>query len=124
MTDGAKLYLDYINASGGIDGQKIELVSLDDKFDPVLAAHNAIRLVTERGVIALFLTRGTPHTQAVLPVLAPYHVALVAPSTDAMILHAPVHPDVFNVRASFQREEERVRNSRNCKNFKSRHLSE
>jgi branched-chain amino acid transport system substrate-binding protein len=26
---------------GGINGQKIELVSLDDKFDPKLAAENA-----------------------------------------------------------------------------------
>jgi branched-chain amino acid transport system substrate-binding protein len=108
MTDGAKLYLGYINASGGIDGQKIELISLDDKFDPALAAENARHLVADRGVIALFLTRGTPHTQAVLPVLAQYHIALVAPSTGAMILHTPVNPYVFNVRASYQREAEKA----------------
>ena len=29
-TDGAKLYFDAVNARGGINGQKIELVSLDD----------------------------------------------------------------------------------------------
>jgi len=108
ITDGAKLYFDYINASGGIGGQKIELISLDDSFDPALAAQNARRLVTERGVIALFLTRGTPHTQAVLPVLAQYHIALVAPSTGAMILHTPVNPYVFNVRATYQREAEKA----------------
>ena len=28
--DGAKLYLDAINAKGGDDGQKIDLISLDD----------------------------------------------------------------------------------------------
>ena len=40
-TDGALLYIDAINAKGGVNGQKIELISLDDKFDPKLAADNA-----------------------------------------------------------------------------------
>jgi len=30
--DGAKLYLDAVNAKGGVGGQAIELISLDDKF--------------------------------------------------------------------------------------------
>src|SRR5438128_11202544 len=68
-TDGARLWFDAVNANGGIGGQQIELVSLDDKFDPKLAAENAKTLVETHKVIALFLTRGTPHTQAVLPVL-------------------------------------------------------
>ena len=34
---GAKLYLDAINARGGVNGQKIEIVSMDDKFDPKIA---------------------------------------------------------------------------------------
>src|SRR5437868_6544478 len=37
-TDGAKLYIDHINAQGGANGQRIELISLDDKFAPKLAA--------------------------------------------------------------------------------------
>ena len=67
-TDGARLWLDAVNARGGIAGQQLELVSLDDKFDPKLAAENA-RKLADRGAIALFLTRGTPPTEAVLPVL-------------------------------------------------------
>ena len=47
-TDGAKLYFDAVNERGGVNGQKIELVSLDDKFDPKLAVENAKKLVTER----------------------------------------------------------------------------
>jgi branched-chain amino acid transport system substrate-binding protein len=103
-TDGARLYLDYINAQGGVNGQKIELVSLDDKFDPKLAAVNARKLLTERNAVALFLNRGTPHTQALLPVVEEFKVPLVAPSTGAMLLHTPVNPWVFNVRAPYQRE--------------------
>lgn len=107
-TDGAKLYLDSVNAKGGINGQAVELVSMDDKFDPKLAAANAKALITEKNVVALFLTRGTPHTQAILPVLAEHKVPLVGPSTGAMALHKPVHPWVFNVRATYQREAERA----------------
>ena len=45
--EGAKLYFDTINARGGVNGQKIELISLDDKFDPKLAAENARTLIEE-----------------------------------------------------------------------------
>jgi branched-chain amino acid transport system substrate-binding protein len=107
-TDGAKLVFDAVNARGGINGQTIELVSMDDKFDPKIAAENAKKLITEKNVVALFLVRGTPHTQAIAPLLAEYRVPLVAPSTGAMVLHKPVNPYIFNVRATYQREAERA----------------
>lgn len=107
-TAGAKLYLDAVNADGGVGGQRIELVSLDDGFDPKKAGENAKALITERKVLSLFLTRGTPHAQAIMPLLAQYGVPLVGPSTGAMVLHQPVHPWVFNVRATYQREAERA----------------
>ncbi len=106
-TDGAKLYFDSVNARGGINGQKIELISLDDKFDPKLALENARKLV-DQGVVSLFLNRGTPHTQGIMPLLTEAKVPLVGPSTGAMVLHAPVHPWLFNVRATYQREAERA----------------
>jgi branched-chain amino acid transport system substrate-binding protein len=107
-TDGAKLYIDSINAKGGVHGQKIELVSLDDKFDPKLAAENARKLIEEQHVLALFLTRGTPHSEAIIPLLDKYGVALIGPSTGAMVLHQPVRKHVFNVRATYQREAEKA----------------
>jgi len=33
-TDGAVLYVNSVNAKGGVGGQNLELISLDDKFDP------------------------------------------------------------------------------------------
>jgi ABC-type branched-subunit amino acid transport system substrate-binding protein len=104
---GARLVFDQVNARGGIGGQKIELVQLDDRFEPELAAVNAKKLADD-GVIALFLTRGTPHNQAILPLLAQARLPLVGPSTGAMVLRQPVNPWVFNVRASYQREAERT----------------
>jgi ABC-type branched-subunit amino acid transport system substrate-binding protein len=106
--DGAKLYLDAVNARGGVGGQKIELISLDDKFDPKLAGENARKLIEEQNVIAMFLTRGTPHTEAILPWLDKHGVPLIGPSTGAMVLHTPVKKHVFNVRATYQREAEKA----------------
>lgn len=107
-TEGARLYIDAVNAKGGINGQKIELISLDDKFDPKLALENARKLVTEQGAIAIFLNRGTPHSEAIAPFLAEWKVPLVAPSTGAMVLHQPVHRWIFNVRSTYQRESEKA----------------
>ena len=107
-SDGAKLYLDSVNAKGGVNGQKIEMVALDDKFDPKLAADNARKLIEETNVLALFLNRGTPHTEAIIPLLDKHGVSLVAPSTGAMVLHQPVRKYVFNVRATYQREAEKA----------------
>ncbi len=107
-TDGAKLYIDAVNAKGGVNGQKIELVSLDDKFDPKLAGENARKLIEEQNVAAMFLTRGTPHTEAILPLLEKHGVPLIGPSTGAMVLHQPVKKHVFNVRATYQREAEKA----------------
>lgn len=106
-TDGAKLYFDSVNARGGVNGQQIELVSLDDKFDPKLAAANARTLIVDKRAVALFLTRGTPHNELILPVLDEHKVPLVAPSTGAMLMHSPVKKYVFNVRSTYQREAER-----------------
>lgn len=107
-TEGAKLYIDAVNAKGGVGGQKIELVSLDDKFDPKLAVENARKLIEEQNVLAMFLTRGTPHTEAIIPLLDKNGVPLVGPSTGAMVLHQPVKKHVFNVRATYQREAEKA----------------
>jgi branched-chain amino acid transport system substrate-binding protein len=103
-TDGARLYLDAVNAKGGVNGQKIELISLDDKFDPKLSAVNARTLIEDKNVLAMFLSTGTPHTEAIIPLLDKHGVALIGPSSGATVLREPVRPHVFNVRATYQRE--------------------
>ncbi|MEO6016991.1 MAG: ABC transporter substrate-binding protein, partial [Polaromonas sp.] len=107
-TDGARLYIDATNAKGGVNGQKIELISLDDKFEPKLAAENARKLIEDQHVVAMFLTRGTPHTEGMIPLLEKYNVPLIGPSTGAMVLHQPVRKNIFNVRATYQREAEKA----------------
>jgi len=105
---GARLWIDAVNAQGGVNGQPIELITLDDKGDAKLAAANARTLIEQRKVVALFMIRGTPQNEAVLPLLEEHGVPLVAPSTGAMLLHTPVKRYVFNVRSSYQEEAEKA----------------
>jgi branched-chain amino acid transport system substrate-binding protein len=102
--DGARLYIDAINAKGGVLGQKIELISMDDKFEPKLAAENARVLIEEKNVLALFMGRGTPPTEAIIPVIDKFGVPYIAPSTGAISMHEPVPKHIFNVRAPYQAE--------------------
>ena len=106
-TDGAKLYLDHVNRHGGVLGHPVRLVSLDDRAQPGMAAANARELV-QRGVVSLFLSHGAPPTEAIHPLLADLRVPLVAPSTGATALHQPMHPWVFNVRATHRREAQKA----------------
>ena len=108
MTAGALLYLEHINATGGVNGRKIRLESMDDGFLPPRAGANAKVLIEEKKVFALFLVRGTPHTEAVLPHARKAGVPVIAPSTGAGILHDPVDPLIFNVRSKYQDEAEKA----------------
>ena len=105
---GVHAYLDHVNAQGGVNGEKIKLVTLDDNFKPAQALANARQLIEQDKVVALFMSRATPHTQAILPLLPQYRIALIAPSTGAMVFHKPVNPYVFNVRSSYQAESQRA----------------
>lgn len=104
MNEGANAYFNQINRQGGVHGRKIEMRVLDDKFDPALTVANAETLIKKDQVFALFQGRGTPHTQAILPLLAANNVPLVAPSTGAAIFHQPPHRLLFNIRAKYQDE--------------------
>src|SRR5499427_134176 len=48
--EGLRLYVDRLNAAGGINGKKIQLTVLDDQVEPSKAAANAKRLLTQDNV--------------------------------------------------------------------------
>src|SRR5947209_6039445 len=49
--EGLRLYVDRLNASGGVNGKKIQLVLQDDQGEPSKAAANAKKLLTQDGEI-------------------------------------------------------------------------
>jgi ABC-type branched-subunit amino acid transport system substrate-binding protein len=58
-------YFKMINDSGGINGRKINLISLDDGYSPPKAVEQVRRLVEQDEVLALFQTLGTPSNSAI-----------------------------------------------------------
>ncbi|MCL4761653.1 MAG: ABC transporter substrate-binding protein [Burkholderiales bacterium] len=108
MRDGAKLWLDHVNAQGGIHGRTIQLRTRDDKYEANLAAENTRRFVNDDRVFALFAYVGTPTSQASLPIFTEARVPFVAPFTGAELLRQPFNRYVFNVRASYYDETEAI----------------
>jgi ABC-type branched-subunit amino acid transport system substrate-binding protein len=51
--EGLRLYVDRINAAGGIKGRKINLILLDDQAEPSKAAANAKRLLAQENVVLM-----------------------------------------------------------------------
>jgi branched-chain amino acid transport system substrate-binding protein len=62
---GARAHFKFVNANGGVDGRKIEFVTLDDAYEPPRAVQNARRLIQQEEVFALFNTLGTPNNIAI-----------------------------------------------------------
>ena len=58
-------YFKVLNASGGVNGRKITLISLDDGYSPPKTVEQVRRLVEQDEVLALFQTLGTPSNSAI-----------------------------------------------------------
>jgi len=108
MRAGAKLWIDHVNALGGINGRQIDLRTRDDKYEASLAAENTKKFITEDRVFALFAYVGTPTSAAALPIFTESRVPFVAPFTGAELLRAPFNKYIFNVRASYYDETEAI----------------
>ena len=104
LTAGAQVYFDHVNAKGGIHGRKIVLESADDGFDPKKSPDAFKKLIEEKNVFAMFLSRGTPTNEAAYPVLEANKIPLIGPSTGAMSMYNPPRKYMFPVRASYHSE--------------------
>jgi branched-chain amino acid transport system substrate-binding protein len=100
---GAKLYLDQVNAQGGIHKRPIELVHLDDGYEPDRCAENTRKLLGD-DPLALFGYIGTPTSVAALPLATAAKAPFFAPFTGAMALRQPFNRFAFHLRASYNDE--------------------
>jgi len=108
MNIGTKAYFDYVNAQGGVYGRKIELKTRDDRYEANLAVDNTKKFIDEDRVFALISYVGTPTTAAAMPVFTEAKVPLIGPFTGAEALRNPVNRYIFNVRASYYDETEKI----------------
>ncbi len=108
MNAGTKAYFDYVNTQGGVNGRKIELKTRDDRYEANLAVDNTKKFIEEDKVFALISYVGTPTTAAAMPVFTQAKVPLIGPFTGAESLRNPVNRYIFNVRASYYDETEKI----------------
>ncbi len=97
---GAKLMFDAANARGGVNGRVIELLSLDDGYEPDRCAANTAKFIKD-GVFALFGYIGTPTSLAALPLTTAAKLPFFGPFTGAEALRTPFNHYAFHVRASY-----------------------
>jgi len=103
LINGAKLYIDYTNEKGGVNGRKIRLISHNDNYDPEEAIKCFNRLVGENIFAAAFFV-GTPTAAKYVPMAEARGIPLVGLYTGAELIYTPPRSHVFNVRASYYDE--------------------
>jgi branched-chain amino acid transport system substrate-binding protein len=102
---GMNAYFDDLNKKGGIRGEKIKLVSMDDGFNPDKTAQNTKALIDEN-VVALVGYRGTANLLKIAPMVQAAGIAEVGNTAGAKSLRDPFVANIFHLRASTSDEVE------------------
>ena len=105
---GAKVYFDALNAKGGVNGRTIVLVSKDDAYDPKKTLENVAAFIANDATFALFGTFGTPSNEALLPIARKAGIPVLTPYSGAPSIRSKSIDGVFNLRASYADEVERL----------------
>ncbi len=96
------------NSRGGVHGRKLELMSLDDGYDPERAIANTRQLIDVERVFALIGFVGNLTARATAPIAAAGEVPFIAPRTGAAFLREQRWSNVVNMRASSQAETDEI----------------
>jgi branched-chain amino acid transport system substrate-binding protein len=85
--DGAKAYIDYVNAHGGVDGHQIDLKVLDDAATATRGTANATQLISQDKVSALFGFTLSNVCAAVAPIATARKVPAICQSLPDTLLY-------------------------------------
>lgn len=107
IRDGVLAYFTKVNGAGGVNGRKLELLTLDDANDAKRAGENGRTLIEEKGVLALFGYASATLSLPALPYVDKHKVPFVGPFTGADVMRQ-FRPNVFNIRASYADELEKI----------------
>ena len=90
------------NDRGGVYGRLLRLISVDDAYEPDLAAANAEMFASKNNVFAVIGGVGTPTAKRIVPVLRTAQIPFVGPFTGADFLRdAKKYPNIINLRAGY-----------------------
>jgi ABC-type branched-subunit amino acid transport system substrate-binding protein len=105
---GAMVYFDALNARGGVHGRKINLVSKDDAYNVAKTLENINAIIAANDTFALFGTFGTPNNAALIPLAQKAGLPVLMPFTGAPSVRKANMEGVFNLRASYADEAEKL----------------
>ncbi len=109
IRNGALAYFKKLNDAGGVNGNKIKLVTLDDKNDTKLSAENTRKLVDEQEVVALFGYASSTLSIPAMPIVKEKKVPFFGPFTGADTIRKQ-NDFVYTVRATYADEIEKIVN--------------
>lgn len=104
MAEGQQALLQAVNAQGGVHGAAIELLTLDDGFQPARVVENTSRLLDQHNAVALFGYATVAGLVQAAPLLQERRVPLIGMYSGADILRAHPHPWLFTTTASLRDE--------------------
>lgn len=102
--DGGDAYIEKVNKAGGVGGKRIELVTLDDEYQPAKIVANLNELAQKHALTAFLGLFGVPTITAALPVLMQLQIPAVGLTSGNATLRTPHNPYSFPVRASYADE--------------------
>jgi len=98
-------YFKMINEAGGINGRKINLVSLDDSYSPPKTVEQVRRLAEQEGVAFFFNTLGTAQNASIRQYLNDAKIPQLFVATGASLFADPEHfPWTVGYNPSYQTE--------------------
>jgi branched-chain amino acid transport system substrate-binding protein len=115
---GANVFFDLLNTKGGVGGRQIEVLAMDDGYEPARCADNTSKFIIQ-DVFALFGYIGTPTSLAALPLATKANMPFIAPFTGAMSLREPLNRLAFHLRASYDDETAAIVNQLNTLGLKN-----
>ncbi len=102
---GVEIAIADANEAGGIRGRPLELIALDDGYEPSRTVPNMRRLTEDEGVLAVIGNVGTPTAIAAIPVAIEQKTLFFGAFTGAGVLRrTPPDRYVINYRASYAEE--------------------
>lgn len=104
VSRGIRLYFEYLNTQGGINGRRVRLVVRDDSYKVSETVVQARALVANTEILALMTTLGTANNEALVKegIVSATNIGMLGPRSGASSLYAV--PGIYPVRASYHDE--------------------
>lgn len=108
MRDGLLAAFSEVNRAGGVHGRRLELISVNDGYEPLAAIEATKKLIEVDGIFALIGPVGTPTSAVAQPLAEDKGVPYIGAFSGAEFLRAPFKGNIVNIRASYFQETEEM----------------